>query len=133
MRARSNSAIAERMWSWRRPAGRGSVDTLAEGDEGDTSRLEFVQQEYEVPEVAPEPIESPHDKHVEAPPLGVLHERIEGRSRLPSAADPVVHVLADLPLPEVGVGTQLAELVLRFLVECRDTSVEGGTHVDVLG
>ena len=37
----------------------GGVDTLAKGDECDAEGLEFIEQQNQVPEVAPEPVQAP--------------------------------------------------------------------------
>ena len=79
---------------------------------GDAERLEFVEQQHQVPQVASEPVQPPDEQHVEAAALRIMHQCIQGRPRLTSATNAVVHVLADAPATRGGVGPQLLQLVL---------------------
>ena len=57
----------------------GRVDTLGQADERDTERLEILEQRNQVLEVAPEAIEPPAYKHVEASALSGEKGRIDRR------------------------------------------------------
>ena len=59
---------------------RGGVDALGQADEGDTQRLQFVNQQNQVPKVATESVQSPHDQGVELPALGGGNQLVKGRA-----------------------------------------------------
>jgi hypothetical protein len=56
------------------PRWRGAVDALTQTDEGHADMIQVFEHRHEVPQVAPESIQSPAHEHVEASPLGVLQQ-----------------------------------------------------------
>jgi hypothetical protein len=61
------------------PTGRaGRVDALTERDESDADGRKLVEQQNQMSETAPQPIESPTHEHIEPAAFRVAHQRIEG-------------------------------------------------------
>src|SRR5262249_11878137 len=81
-----------------------------------------------MPQIAPEPIETPaHDAlHAMAPHIG--DELVERGSAVLRAADAAVDVLDRGPAAGGDVAAQLQQLVLRVLVVPADARVEGDLH-----
>ena len=65
----------------------GRVDALTQRYERNPGGLQIFQQENQVPEVAPEPIQAPHTNHIEPPALRVPHHLIERRAALLGSRD----------------------------------------------
>jgi hypothetical protein len=101
-----------------------------------TKRDEFYAQGFEgfkcpqkVGNRPGEPVESPDDYGVEAPPVGVGHKPVQFRSAVFSARDSLIGVLTGkLPASSLAILAQLASLHLGVLaVVCRgDSSVDRG-------
>jgi hypothetical protein len=77
---------------WRR-----DVDALSKGDERNPQRLQFVQQQNEVPKVAPEAVESPADQHIESPPTSGLQQFVQRRSAVLRTRHTLVNVFNNGP------------------------------------
>jgi hypothetical protein len=57
------------------PCWRAGVDALPEADERDPERREFIERENQVPQVATETIQSPHNQDIQPAASGVLQQR----------------------------------------------------------
>jgi hypothetical protein len=111
---------------------RGRVDAFSEADEADTQRLQFLEQQHQVAEVASEAIETPADQRVEAPSLGVPYELVERGPALLRAAHAVVDVLTrDRPAAGPAVLGQFGDLVLGVLVGGGNPRVEAQRRVGI--
>ena len=111
------------------PGWRGAVDPFPEADEGHTHRLQLIEQRHEMLEAAPEPIQPPHHQDIDPSAPGVLDQPVERGAPIPCTRDAVIDVLdRGWPAPGVDVPAQFGELVLGFLVEGRDASIERGPH-----
>jgi hypothetical protein len=109
--------------------GRGGVDTFGEADERDPQGPQFIEQQDQVPQVAPEAIQSPAQDGVDVAALRVRLQGIQRRPALLCAADAVIDVLGDyLPPAGGGVAAELEELVFGLLIKGADTGVDGDSH-----
>src|SRR5687767_14636090 len=80
-------------------------------------------------QVSAEPIQTPADNGIESPPLGVLHQRIEGGAALLRAAHPFIDVFPrDNPAASVRVSAQLQQLVLAGLINGAHPGVDRCLH-----
>src|SRR5205823_6288024 len=82
----------------------------------------------QVLEVPSQSIQSPAHQYVEPPAFGVGEHLIERGASILRPAHSAIHVLHDRPAACPGISTQFGELVLRLLIECRDTGVDRGLH-----
>ena len=63
------------------PTGRrGRVDALSEGHEGYAQRVQVFEQQNQMAEIAPEPIQSPTHHGIEPASFGIAQQLIEGRA-----------------------------------------------------
>src|SRR5437016_206362 len=79
-------------------------------------------------EVPPEPIETPANEDIEPLAFGVSQQLIEGGTAILRPAHTLVGVLDSRPPSRPDVSPELQQLVLRLLINGRDTGVNGGPH-----
>jgi hypothetical protein len=106
--------------------GRRAVDPLPHRDERDAERLEFIEQCNQVSQITSEPIEPPADQHIELPSSSCTQQLVEGGPTILGTADTAIDVLPGGPVTRCGVPTKLGELVLWFLIDGANASVDGG-------
>jgi hypothetical protein len=111
---------------------RGAVDALAQADERHADAVQVFQHNHEMPQIPPEPIESPAHQHVEPSALGVGQELVERGATILRPAHTVVNVFDGGPATRLDLAPQLGQLVLRLLVERAHTSVDGRLHATTL-
>jgi len=98
-------------------ARRRRIDALAQGDETDPQRVEILDQRHQVPQGAPEAVQSPAHQHVEPSPLRIPQQGIERRPAILRPADPGVDVFGGRPAARLTVAPEFRQLVLGRLLE----------------
>jgi hypothetical protein len=103
--------------------GRGArVDPLSERNERDPAGLPLIEQQHQVAQVAPEPIEAPAEDCLNLVSPDICGELIECRPTILGATHCLVHVLDRLLASSLGIAPQLegwsyAEAERRFETE----------------
>ena len=110
------------------PRWRRCVDALPKGHERNPQRLEFIEQQNQVPEVPSETVQPPADENIEAPSTSGFEEFIERRTAVLGTRHASVNVFDGRPASALHIRPKLGELVLDMLVERRDTSIDGASH-----
>jgi hypothetical protein len=94
------------------PSRRGSVDALAQCDEGNPQCLQFVQKQNQVPEIPSEPVQPPADENIEPPSACRLQQLVKSWPAVLCARDVLVNVFDCRPLAPLGITPEFRELVL---------------------
>ena len=109
------------------PCRRRGVDALPEGDERNPQRLEFVEQQNQVPEIPPQAVQPPADENIESPPTSGHEEFIKRGTTVLGTRHASVHVFDRGPAPALHIRATFRELVFHVLVERGDTRIEGAS------
>jgi hypothetical protein len=81
-------------------------------------------------QIAPEPIQPPHNQHIEPPPPRIRDQAVQRRTTVRGSADALVDVLGCCPAAGVGVSAQFLQLVLRFLLGGGNTGVDRAARTE---
>ena len=80
------------------PGGRVRVDALSERHKAYAERLEFIEKENQVAQVASETVQAPDDQNIERSPLRVSQQFIERRTTVVRPCGP--QLIRSLPIFE---------------------------------
>ena len=89
---------------WRR-----AVDAFSKTDERNPQRLKFFDERDEMPEIPPEPIQSPADQDIELAPFRIGDERIQSWTPVLRPTDTTVYVLLPDPAACLKVAPKFPE------------------------
>ena len=103
------------------------VDSFSQGHERHVARLPLVEQQHEVPQVSPEPIESPADDRVHLVPSHISRELVERRPPILGPTHAVVDELHGRPTAGLDITSKLEKLVVTSLIDGRDAGIKGDT------
>jgi hypothetical protein len=108
------------------------VDALAQGDESNPERLEFIEQKNQVTEVPPEAVQSPTHEDIEPASLRITKQFIESGPAVLRAGDAAVHIFVNRPRAQLTMPAKFLKLILRFLVQSAHPSINRCTHQRLL-
>jgi hypothetical protein len=111
------------------PSGCRQIQALTEADERHSELLEFLHEQHEMSEGAPEAIQLPHDHRVELSPAGIANQNIEARTAVLRAGDNIDVFVDGRPTASFDVAPKIEELVVDGLVEGGHSRVDRSSHL----